>query len=802
MSCIAVTSLILALANSSTQAADASAFGDPRIRVDIAAQPLKPALVALVVSGNISIGGVDPDLCLAPPRAVRGTMPAGDALRRLLRDSRCDVHRFDATSFALRLKAGMTPTPLKVAVVPRTTSPDDATATSGDVVVTVVRRPSLLSQVASTIGLIRGYDLAGNDRDLAGVASRVSGLTITNLGPGRDKILLRGVSDSVLTGRTQSTVGLYIDDTPLTYNAPDPDLPLIDMARVEVLKGPQGALYGQGSLSGVVRLVTNKPDLDRFGAAVDVGKGFTEGGHDSTNVSAMLNLPVVAGRLGVRAVAYGDAQGGFITDQINDHKVSNTTRREGGRVAATWRVDDGLTLTGMVLSQNLASSNSQYVMGKKRPYQRFVQVAEPHNNRLNDLSFGAEQQTPYGTLKISLSQVRHAILSGYDAQALLHHALVATSGVLYYEERQRLDLATQDISLISPSDARFRWLLGAFFAQSDERFSPLLTDIFTHQTLYDEDRRDRVHDAAAFGQATYDLTPAWTASAGLRAVYSHHETDSRIRQASIFDFRAAGQLGGTITTRRLAETVAIRYQPVPAQLIYAQYANGYRGGGFNTTTLNTGVDPDSYDGDTLESYELGWRYSGREMKLNLVAFHLDWRNIQSDQLRTTGVPVTVNIGDGVNNGLEFEADWRVHDALDLHAALLLNDPRLTRPTAPFIHDKGESMPYVAKESASLSGTRRTTTGLGTVLTSATLSYHGASPLNYGPLHTVRMDGYGNLDLSSVLVRNHMRYAVRIDNATGVRANSFAYGNPFTVNSSSQVTPLRPRTAWFTVAYQY
>ena len=753
--------------------------------------------MALVVSGNISIGGVDPDLCRARPHAVRGVMPAARALDRLLHDSRCDSHRFNAASFALRLKAPPAATrPAVIGARAGVQTPD------ADIVVTVVRRPSSLSQVAATIGVIHGRDLAGNDRDLASVAGRVPGMTITNLGPGRDKILLRGVSDSVLTGRTQSTVGLYIDDTPLTYNAPDPDLPLIDMAQVEVLKGPQGALYGQGSLSGVVRLVTKKPDLNRVGLALNLGKGFTEGGHDSTSGSVMANLPVLADRLGVRAVAYSDAQGGFISDQINGHKISNTTRREGGRLMAAWRVNDDLTVTGMVLSQNLASSNSQYVMGRKRPYQRFVQVAEPHNNRLNDLSFNAAQQTPLGTLNLSFSHVRHGILSGYDAQALLHPSAVPTSGALYYEERQKIDLSTQEISLVSPYGDRLRWLAGAFFAQSTEHFTPLLTDIFTHQVLYDEERRDTIHDTALFGQVTYDIRPAWTVTAGLRAVSTRHEIDSHVLQVNLFNFRLAGQLGGVITTRRLAETLKVSYQASPASLVYAQYGNGYRGGGFNTTTLNTGVEPDSYGGDNLDSYELGWRYTGATLRLNLVAFHLDWHNIQSDQLRMTGVPVTVNIGDGVNSGLEAEADWRVRDGFDVHAAMMVNDPRLTRANAPFIRDKGKAMPYIAKGSFSLSGAWRTRLDLGEVLSTATLSYHGGSPLNYGPLHSVRMDGYGNLDLSSVLVRGSLRYGVRIDNATGVRANSFAYGNPFTVNSSAQVTPLRPRTAWLTLAYQY
>ncbi len=110
---------------------------------------------------------------------------------------------------------------------------------------------------------------------MQGLDSLVSGMTVTNLGPGRNKILLRGISDGVFTGLTQSTVGLYLDLTPITYSAPDPDLKLIDIDRVEVLRGPQGTLYGTGPIGGVVRIVTRRPELGREDLAVALTRSHT-----------------------------------------------------------------------------------------------------------------------------------------------------------------------------------------------------------------------------------------------------------------------------------------------------------------------------------------------------------------------------------------------------------------------------------------------------------------------------------------------------------------------------------------------
>ncbi|MGZ3297924.1 MAG: TonB-dependent receptor, partial [Asticcacaulis sp.] len=647
---ISASTLLAAASFSAAAAAQRPAAFD----LDIPAAPLARQLASLAFRSNISIGGADPALCGGRPIPLHGRFTPAEALRFLLSQSHCTATPINAVTWRLELRPVNPPRPA------RTPAPQVLPQQADEITVLVSRRPQPVSGTASALSVVPPSVIESGAYDLAQVASHVPGMVVTNLGPGRDKILLRGLSDSILTGRTQSLVGLYLDDAPLTYNAPDPDLLLVDMARIEVLKGPQGALYGQGSLSGVVRLVTNRPDLGRMGSAFDAGIGLTENGEPSQRLTAMVNIPLARDVLGLRLVGYEDQSGGFIKDPAAGRKASNTTQRSGGRLSLQWRLDNGFTATGTILGQRLQSNNSQYVTGNRRPFERSTPVAEPHNNNLRDTSLDIEGPTPFGALKISLNSLRHHVLSGYDAQPLANVVAVPNSGALFYDEEQDITLDTQEVSLVSPSSSRLRWLGGAFSAFSREHFTPHLIDLYTKRVLYNEDRLDQLHDLALFGEADYDLTPRLTVSGGLRYAVTRHDTESQINHVRLTNYQAYGDITGKINARRLSYTLSLSYRPAPRQVWYAQIANGYRTGGFNTTTLAVTVVPSIYDGDGLESIEGGWRYrtEGNRLRMNVAVFNMHWHNIQSDQLRSTGLPVTLNVGNGTNTGVEFEGDWQ------------------------------------------------------------------------------------------------------------------------------------------------
>ena len=776
-----------------------AAEADPYFNVNIRPRPLADALVDLAMQTGLSIGGADPGRCEAKNVAIRGRMTTETALHQLLMDSRCDIRRFDDRSFRLDLKPRLK---LATQAVPASTRTHPVLPPQDEVLVT--RRPVSLSSTPRAVSVVPGSVLSGSDLDLSNIATRVPGMAVTNLGPGRDKILLRGVSDSVLTGRTQSTVGLYLDDAALTYNAPDPDLLLVDMARVEVLKGPQGALYGQGSLSGVVRLVTNKPRSDAFDADVGASVGVTEGGSTSWRGTAMVNMPVMSNQAAIRTVLYDEEFGGFINDEVNGHKITNTTTRTGGRMAFTWSVTPYSTFTLSGVAQRLNSENSQYVYGQKGNYRRELAVAEPHDNAFEDVSAGWQSDLSGNTLKVSLSHLNHRLSTGYDAQPVQKYVSIPNSGILFYAEDQAMSLSTAEVSLLSPSTGRVRWLGGLFYARSNENFDPNLSDIYTQKTLYHEMRTDRVNDMAAFGYVGYDPTPRWTLSLGLRATYTDHDTTSLINNVHLIGYSPTGHIAGSISARHVAYAVLASYKPRDGMLVYMQTADGFRPGGFNTTTQQVTAVPAVYSGDALGSTEAGLKLntSDNRLRINLAVFRVGWDHIQSDQLRATGLPIVVNIGNGNNTGLEAEADWMFNTSLHVHAAAQLNNPRLNQPNPLFSKDKDGGMPFIARRTLSLAFDWNQALRHLVFENSATLSYRSKSPLNYGPLRNVLMDGYTNLDLASFANVGKMRFGVRVTNATGVTSNSFAYGNPFSVDGSQQITPLRPRTMWLSVSRRY
>jgi iron complex outermembrane receptor protein len=773
----------------------APALADQTVSIDIPAEPLAQAVVDLARQTGSNIGGVDPVACVAPLRAVQGHMTPLAAMKKLLAGSHCRVRQADGETFVLSLR------PLHLPTIRHSAPEPDAPT---EVMVTANRRLQSAATAASAISVINADTLARRGGDLSDVASQAAGFTLTNLGAGRNKILLRGLSDGVFTGRTQSSVGLYLDDAPITYNAPDPDLLLVDMARIEVLKGPQGALYGEGSISGVVRLVTRIPDLSRFGGSLNAGVGLSDKAAASSRWDGVLNVPIVTDRLGVRLVAYSDEAGGYIRDVFGGKSQTNSVQRFGSRVSALWRVNADWSVSVSQATQHINAKDSQYVSGNLGTNMRDLTIREPHDNDFSQASFGVQGRTGLGTLKLSLNHLHHHLDSRYDASPLAgQYGLPATAGLIY-DQAQAVELTTRELTLVSPSNQRLRWLAGVFSAQSTERLTPRLTEPSTRRPLYTEQRHDRITTLAAFGELSYDLTPQWTAVVGLRQTDTRHDLDSHIDTETIGGDHDE-QISDRATTVRLSHQVTLRYRPNGTTTYYLQSGEGYRSGGFNTTHLyGTPAVPARYAGDELNSYEAGAKlwFPDRNVRLNLALFKAYWRGLQSDQLQADGLPVTVNIGNGVNTGLEVEATWAPVPALTLKAAGLINEPRLTRPNPDYVTSEDAGLPYIARQSVSLSADWQHDLNNAVWRTGADLSWRGRSHLNFGPLQSIEMGGYAELAFDTSLECGPVRYSLRLDNALGANGNSFAYGNPFSLGLTPQQTPPRPRTLWISLSRDF
>jgi iron complex outermembrane receptor protein len=346
---------VLTLASSLALAGESGA-APARLAFNIPAKLRSEALIDIGVQARVTLGGVS--ACTGRGKAVVGVMTLRQALETVTAGAPCRFEILDNATVSIRpaQSAARAARPPVAAPPPVTAAP----AIDG-VIVTATKRPTRLGAAAGGLSVISAARLRETGAiDTTSISQQTAGFITTNLGAARNKIMLRGLSDGTFTGRTQQTVGTYLDNIPLTYNAPDPDLRLIDVDRVEILRGPQGALYGGGSLSGVYRIVSTKPVLNLWSGSVLAGGAATESGSPSSRFEGVLNLPVVTDRAAVRVAAYSDVDGGYVDDvNLRLSNVDRTTRT-GGRAAVSVVVDPDWSVVVSGARQDLHATDSQY----------------------------------------------------------------------------------------------------------------------------------------------------------------------------------------------------------------------------------------------------------------------------------------------------------------------------------------------------------------------------------------------------------------------------------------------------------
>ena len=310
---------------------------------DIPAGKLSDAIVMLGVQGGISVGFSDPQVQARRSPAVRGRLTISEALYRLLKGSGFHFVAIDERTFSIAANPVAPVRPIAPAITPLAVLPTE-------IIVTASKRDTLLQDFPGTVTIldVRAAGLDGTGRNATqAIVNAVPALASTQLGPGRNKLIIRGIADSSFTGPTQAIVGQYLGDTRLNYNAPDPDLNLYDMRSVEVLEGPQGTLYGAGSLGGIVRLIPNAPDLTKAAGSMAAGIGFAQQGDMSTDIGAMVNVPIRRDVVAVRAVAYRSVEGGYIDDAYRGLNNINRSKTQGARIDVRidagdgWKIDVG-----------------------------------------------------------------------------------------------------------------------------------------------------------------------------------------------------------------------------------------------------------------------------------------------------------------------------------------------------------------------------------------------------------------------------------------------------------------------------
>lgn len=755
-----------------------------RVRFRIEPKTYSEALIDLAVQANVSLLGAS-NCPGASTRRLSGTYSVEEALQRLLGDAPC-TWRMVARG--------------AVQIVPSARTAPAERPTDDNVVeellVTATKRVQSIDRLAAAVSVIAAQQLhITGTADPLETTGQLAGVQATNLGPGRDKLLLRGLSDGAFTGRSRSTVGTYLDDIPINYNAPDPDLRLVDVARIEVIRGPQGALYGSGSLSGVYRIVTRKPDLNAAAAGLGLSRAWTQGGDPSYAVEGFANMPLVAGVAGLRVAGYRENQGGYLDDVKLGRANVDSTLREGGRLSlsfqpnAVWSVDISSTL------QRLKSRDTQYITPAKSA-KRANGVAEGHINDIAMVTATLRGTMGWGQIVSSTGYVRHAYSSIYDATAVAGIFTLPPPALGVYSERTETRMLVQDLVLTSPGGQRLGWLAGLYATDTTE-ISPSNLDAGPAKgplaRVYTELRHNHVQELAAYGEASYEVAPRWTVAVGGRLFRTSVSTSSDVSSERFPPraFERGAHFHG------LSPKISVQHETPTGDLIYAVASEGYRAGGINSGGARPlPANRETFAPDRLRNFEIGAKAHALDNRLVIrtAAFYDLWDRIQTDQFRPSGIPYTTNVGDAATRGLEAELSYSWDFGLSVYANGLFSKTITSNANPDYAPRLTRGLPGVPREAIGLVAIyERPALNNKTLRLMVETSYVGRSQITFDPATATTMGAYVRAKLGAELRGPNWTAQVFVTNPSNAEENTFAFGNPFTFNLGPQETPLRPRT---------
>jgi len=663
----------------------------------IPAQPAADALVQFGIQSGTSIAFAEGVVSGARTQPVFGAFTADQALALMLSASPLGYEFIGPASvriFVKRAQAARSSRKPDVAPVKPTLGvarpiPSPAIA---EVIVTAQKRAQNLQDVPVSITAVdqRVLEQLGADR-FETYLPLSSGVSFAGAA-GNSTLAIRGVSTSLLSSNQQGAVEVLFDDQPSLnryYARFNSDLRLVDVDRVEVLRGPQGTLFGSGSLGGAIRIISNRPSTARFEADVQAGASATEGGGLSHNLKAMLNLPLAKDRLALRLVGYSARDAGFIDNPGRGEADVNALRSTGVRASLAYHPDERLLVTAWAWRQRDRMGGDAVALLDPKdggPYQSGS--IDPEDAAKGSTSlYNVTAEYDLGRAKlvsITSYATRRGLLDRDYSRFWQSPAQADHQGDVEDYVLSSTRMFTQEVRAASRDEGRMQWIAGAFYLDQQ-------VNVTFHRTIaglgaakdYPSDLLSFVTidpstmETAVFGEATYALTDRLKLTAGARWFWN------TLRFAS----ERTGYLAGlpTLPRRKTESSVtpkfAITYAATPDATAYLQAAKGYRTGQNNFTALPDPVTaqypPESYGPDSLWNYEVGLKAMlfDRRLRLNAAAFYIDWRNIQLTR-RFTITTFTNNAGNAVSKGVEIELEAAPTDGISLGASTAYTDARL------------------------------------------------------------------------------------------------------------------------------
>ena len=604
-------------------------------------------------------------------------------------------------------------------------------AETGEIIVTALKRAQALQDVPASVTILSADLLRRlNVQDFSRVADSVPGLAFATTGPGNSQYIIRGIGG---VGFVQSpTTGVYLDETPLQTRAlrgfSQPDPQLFDVARVEVLRGPQGVLFGSSSMGGLVRIVTNQPDATKIAALGQASVATVTDGGTSWDAKAMLNLPIVADRLALRISGGIVRQGGWIDDlrpTIGDltenagtsavRKDVNWTRTGTVRAALRWNTTPTLTITPSLVWQDAYSNadrpHSDVTFDKRaRLKARYADTYTKDEFVIGSLLIENRFDALGGFILSSNSSWldrRNRLsfdVTAFDSPIVEDIVGPGPGGKLFptpLVDFGRTKQFTQEVRAVSDGPGRLQYVFGALYRDLHQDSGRTITvaDLFgvtaplplgasSPAVIQDTTVRFRESEIAAFGELTYAVVPKVKVAAGARVfAYRQREASRRYGIGGV----AGGDLAYDYDERNRENGATPRftlsYEPSRAATLYASYSQGFRTGGVNAPVTDdicsaaerraAGIPdvPPPYNSDRTDNYEIGAKTSlwGGRVRINGAVYAIDWKDYQQASQTACGInnattiSFTVNAGRVRSRGGELEVSVSPIRGLDLHA---------------------------------------------------------------------------------------------------------------------------------------
>ncbi|MDY0747626.1 TonB-dependent receptor [Paucibacter sp. R3-3] len=565
----------------------------------------------------------------------------------------------------------------------------------------------------------------GGARQLADYMADQPGVNVNSAGAGYNSVTMRGVSTGA---QTISTVGIYVDDIAFGSSGAYAngaqtalDLSLLDLHHIEVLRGPQGTLYGAGAMGGLLKYVTNEPDSYELSGKVGLGVSSTKDGGIGHTENAVVNVPLNEGVAGLRVAAFHDHAGGYI-DAVGPVPGKDINRGDssGARISLLVQPSSKLKVRVTGLSEQIKRDAHDYVDYDKttgRPvegdYERNNAVREPLTTKVQLLSAGVEAELGWARLESITSAQTSSLANDLDYTAVYAPLLqqlagltVETVPVRAYSKTRK---ETQEFRLTSPSSKTLEWLAGLFYTHergtNHQLSSSTLPGGGDGPTLVSASLPSTLSELAVYGDLTWKPMPGLAVTGGMRIARNKQEFGQTLSGAL-----AGGDQSLAGSSKETSKTylATVSYALSPVSNIYARAASGYRPGGPNPLVNDPGtglpIAPPIFKHDSLWSYEAGYKADllNKTLKVEASVYDIRWSDIQQFT-SVNGLGVIVNGGKAKIQGVELGLRYKPADPLSINAGLSYVDAKLTKGSDG-LGAAGAPLPNSARLSASLGST--------------------------------------------------------------------------------------------------